>query len=108
MAKIINKTPHPVNVVSKEGEAIVTYNPEGEPARCSQETIVIGDINDIPLTKTSFGDVLDLPDPQPDTFYIVSRLVLSACPDRNDLIVPNELVRDDEGHIIGCMSFAIN
>ena len=65
-----------------------------------------GDINGIPLTTTSFGDVIDLPAPQDGVFFIVSRLVLSACPDRNDLLVPNDLVRDDNGNIIGAKSFA--
>ena len=107
MKKIINLTPHSVNIVCDNGN-VITYNPSGTVARCSQNTIKIGDVNGIPLTQTSFGDVVDLPLPQKDTIFIVSRLVINACPDRDDLVVPNDIVRDDHGNIIGCKSFARN
>ena len=108
MKKIINLTPHNVDIVCDNGN-VITYNPSGIIARCSQNTIKIGDVNGIPLTQTSFGVVVDLPQPQKDTIFIVSRLVLNACKGvRDDLIVPNDIVRDDQGNIIGCKSFAIN
>ena len=59
----------------------------------------------MPLTETSFGDVVDLPAPAPDTLYIVSRLVATAA-NRDDLVVPNGIVRDDNGNIIGCKSLS--
>lgn len=40
----------------------------------------------------------------PAIYYIVSQLVKSALPDREDLLVPAEVVRDEQGHIIGCRS----
>lgn len=40
-------------------------------------------------------------------YYIVSRMVANALPNRKDLLVPNELVRDDQGNIIGCRSFEV-
>jgi hypothetical protein len=46
--------------------------------------------------------VLDLPDPQPEVAYVVSRLLASALPDRDDLFFPGLEVRDSEGHILGC------
>ena len=105
MKTILNMTPHWVNSVGDDNKIIKTFDSVGV-ARGSQQTVVIGDINGIPLTTTSFGDVVDLPAPQDGVFFIVSRLVLSACPDRNDLLVPNDLVRDDNGNIIGAKSFA--
>ena len=102
---ILNMTPHSVNIIGDDNKIIKTFDSVGI-ARCSQQTVTIGDINGIPLTTTSFGDVIDLPAPQDGVFFIVSRLVLSACPDRNDLLVPNDLVRDDNGNIIGAKSFA--
>ena len=108
MKKIINLTPHDVNIVKNNGD-VVTFSPYGTVARCTQTTTQIGDANGIPLTQTSFGVVVDLPQPQKDTIFIVSRLVLNACKGvRDDLVVPNDLVRDDQGNIIGCKSFAIN
>ena len=39
-----------------------------------------------------------------ETFYIVSQLVKSALPNRSDLLVPAEMVRDEKGAILGCKS----
>jgi hypothetical protein len=39
-------------------------------------------------------------------YYIVSFMVKSASPGRKDLLVPNELVRNEKGIIIGCKSFS--
>ena len=105
--KIVNMTPHTVNMVSETGEKIADYISEGE-IRLTQETKQIGTINGVPLTKTTFGDVQGLPEEKEGIFYIVSRLVMTACSSRNDLLVPNDIVRDDEGKIIGCKSFANN
>ena len=109
MKKIINLTPHSVSIVNPEGKIIKVFEVSGQIARCSQSTKIVGNIDGIPLTQTTFGDVVNLPQPQKDTVFIVSRLVLNACKGvRDDLIVPNDLVRDDKGNIIGCNSFAIN
>ena len=108
MKKIINLTAHNVNIVCSNGD-VITFSPSGTVARCTQTTTQIGCVNGIPLTQTSFGVVVDLPQPQEDTIFIVSRLVLNACKGvRDDLIVPNDIVRDEQGNIIGCKSFAIN
>ena len=66
MKKIINLTPHDVNIVKNNGD-VITFSPSGTVARCSQKTVVVGNINNIPLTHTSFGDVVDLPDKKTDT-----------------------------------------
>ena len=105
--KIINLTPHIVNMVDVKGEEIAKFPSEGE-ARCTQTTNKVGEINSIPLTETSFGSVTGLPNEQEGIKYIVSRLVMQACQERKDLLVPNEIVRDEEGKIVGCKSFAIN
>ena len=105
---IINLTAHDVNIVCDNGD-VKTFKPSGTVARCSQKTVTIGAVNGISLTHTSFGQVVDLPDKKIDTIYIVSRLVLIACKGiRDDLVVPNDLVRDEGGNIIGCKSFAID
>ena len=104
---IINLTPHPVNLLDVDANVVITFHSEGL-ARCSQNDIIIGKLNkDIILTKTSYGEVIGLPEQAPRTFYIVSRLVLNALPNRTDLLVPNQLIRDSEGQIVGCRSFSI-
>ena len=104
---IINLTPHPVNLLDVDANVVITFHSEVL-ARCSQNDIIIGKLNkDIILTKTSYGEVIGLPEQAPRTFYIVSRLVRNALPNRTDLLVPNQLIRDSEGQIVGCRSFSI-
>ena|SRR5690625_2255323 len=105
--EILNFTPHDVNIVGENG-AITTFAPVGEPIRLAQETVTVGEVNGIPITETQFGDPVGLPEPKDGVFLIVSRLILTACIDRNDLVVPNEIVRDETGRIVGCKSLARN
>lgn len=106
--KIINLTPHKVTIVNNDNTIKAEFESQGI-ARCYQQTTIVGNINGINITSTVFGDVTDLPDEKPNTFFIVSRLVLNACKDtRSDLLVPNELIRDANGNIIGCKSLANN
>lgn len=58
----------------------------------------------IPTTRTVFGRPVGLPEPKTDVWLIVSQLVKSALPDRTDLLVPTDIVRDANGSIIGCRS----
>lgn len=47
-----------------------------------------------------------LPDPQPDTVYIISALALNGVPaHRTDVVAPKQVVRDSNGTIIGCRGF---
>ena len=49
----------------------------------------------------------NLPDYEEGVYYIVSALVANAYPERKDLLMVNETIRDDDGRIIGCKSFAV-
>lgn len=111
-ATIINLTPHAVNIVNDDNSIATTIPASGNVARCSQTIDIVGALTlgsvVIPISASSYGEVVDLPDPQDNTYYIVSRLVMSACPTRQDLLVPNDLVRNDAGQVIGCRSLANN
>lgn len=102
--KIINLTPHTVNILI--GDKQINIEPSGTVARCDVERTTVGSINGIPLTQNRFGKVTGLPEPQKDTVYIVSALVANACKERDDLVIPDETVRDGQGRIIGCRSLA--
>ena len=101
---IINLTPHDINFVTENGDEIATIKPSGSLARVTATTVTIGSLNGIPVTQTVYGEVEGLPDPTTDTIYIVSSLVASRVPERNDVFIPNESIRDDKGRIIGCRS----
>lgn len=101
---IINLTPHPVNIVDDSGEIVHTYQKSETMIRLSQTVQKSDPIDGVPTTITNFGDPEGLQQYKEGTFYIVSQLVKSALPERMDLLVPAEVVRDDQGNIIGCKS----
>ena len=102
---IINKTPHPVNIVGLDGSIARVYERDATPIRLKQTVVEDVPLPDgTPTTRTVFGEPEGLPDFVEGTFYIVSQLVKSALPGRDDLLVPAEVVRDGEGNIIGCKS----
>ena len=106
---LINLTPHVVNLVTSDGT--VTIPPNGTVARCAVTREVIGQVEieaygaTIPLTSTRFGAVEGLPEPVPGTLFIVSALVAQAAK-RDDLVIPDDAVRDEAGRIIGCRALA--
>lgn len=105
---ILNLTPHAINIVDSKGNNLRTITPEDVSARLSATTEVIGSLDGIPLTQTQFGATEGLPEPSENTYFIVSRLIMAGNPERNDLLVPNDLLRNEEGHILGCQSLANN
>lgn len=103
MANLINLTPHEINVINSD-----KIPPSGKVARVDMVQKTAGVINGVQLYSPTFGDVVDLPEPQSETFYIVSALVRSAVPDRFDVLSPGNLIRDNSGNVIGCDSFHCN
>jgi len=106
--KIINATPHTVN----ETETGIEFPVSGLVVRVASSSelateITIGN-KIIQSYRTTFGEVEGLPEQQIGVFYIVSGLVLSALPNRKDLLAPGELARDESGRAIGCKGFRTN
>lgn len=97
---IKNCTPHEISIYS--ASAVVKFPPCGIVPRCEQHEELIGEIDNIKITKQFFGDVTDLPEQEDGVYLIVSRLVATACPNRSDLLVPGPLIRDGEGKVVGC------
>jgi len=110
---IKNFTPHQVRIVDAEGNVLATFPSLGTlRVKSNQKLVGHATYNDqeemqgIPVFATEFGGIDNLPPKQKDTVYIVSRIVKNACSDRHDFVVPNELVRNQDGQIIGCQSFS--
>lgn len=104
LVNLINLTPHAVNFVTADGRQ-VDVQPEGIIARLEQHDVLSRWIGRIPVYKTEYGEVQNLPDPQPDTIYIVSGMVLSQVPERDDVLSPGALIRNDAGQVIGAGGF---
>ena len=98
---LVNMTPHPLNIVQRDGE-ILTVNPSGFVPRCASTEELDQSIGLIDVTRQTLGEVEGLPESLPGAFYVVSRLVASAASGRDDLLVPGPLVRDDQGRVVGC------
>lgn len=108
LANIINLTPHEVTVVGADGDIMMRIPASGQVARCSATRSIVGKINGIPVTKVVMGEIEGLPEPDGDTVYIVSRVVAEAAKGkRDDLIIPDDSIRDEEGRIIWCGGFAV-
>ena len=105
MKQILNYTPHALNVVGLDGS--LTTFPSVGVARVATSTVSVNPINGFGVVATAFADVAGLPSPQDGVYYVVSRLVLSACPDRSDLLCPGELIRDSAGNVAGCDGFSL-
>jgi hypothetical protein len=111
---VINLTPHEINIHVELGSAhlsrTLTLAPSGivPRARTTQRTIghVLVEGVEVPVAQTAYGEVYDMPEPQPDTWLVVSLIVAQACPGRADLLIPGEAIRDGAGRIVGCRGLA--
>lgn len=97
--RIVNMTPHTINLPD-------VSIPSSGSARVSETATQIDTIDGICICKKSYGAVEGLPEPQSGVYYIVSSIVLAAAPDRSDLLVPHDMIRDADGRIVGCKALA--
>ena len=107
--KIINLTPHELTFVNDDGTVIAKIPPSGTVARVASTSKKVGEIDGIPVFSTEFGDVVGLPDPEEGAVYITSTIVAQAAAraGRTDVYSPAELVRDENGAVIGCKGLQI-
>lgn len=108
MVNFVNLTPHDVNIFDDHDQEIMAIPASGTIARRSQREEILFVIDGIPITHQVFGEVQDLPEPQEDTIFIVSRLVAVALPDRRYLMIPGPIsVRDENGQPRGCHGLSV-
>jgi hypothetical protein len=129
--KLVNLTPHAITIYAPEGDAIIaTIPPSGTVARVAAEREQVGSIDiggqAVPINRTVFGAYW-LPNYEQDCgemacridamlstgrcphvpVYLVSAVVAQAAAgERDDLLIPDDAVRDGEGRVIGCRAFA--
>jgi hypothetical protein len=108
---IVNLTPHALNLMPEGPDGpVVTIPPSGLVARCAVDRVQVDTVTvdgiSVPVNQTWFGEVSDLPEPQPDTIFVVSTLVAQAVPDYQDVFIVDDVVRDEQGRIIGARALA--
>jgi hypothetical protein len=97
-----NCTPHTLNI-HLDGQIINIEPSSIVPRVVTPERVQVDLVEGIPIFD-SVGDstVEDLPEWQEGVYLVVSRVLATACPHRDDLLVPGTLIRDDKGRPIGC------
>ncbi len=98
MEKFVNLTPHNVTI---NGDTI----PSTGIARCEEVTLFSDSIQGISIDAKQYGGTVGLPERDPETILIVSHIVAQQNPDRDDLVWPGDLVRDEQGRVTGCRAF---
>lgn len=102
----VNLTPHPINAIANDG---TRWNipASGRIARAEQSSAVLPEpvAGIFAVSRTSYGKVIDLPEPEDGFVYIVSSLTAQAAAGRNDVLIPGPAVRDDAGNIVACQGF---
>lgn len=105
-----NFTPHDVNIVRGDETLTIPSACGIDRPGCSETREVVQKIQvdglDVPVNRTVLGEVEGLPEPEEGTLYIVSRVVAEAASGRDDLIIPDDTIRDEAGRIVGCRAFA--
>ena len=105
---IKNLTPHEIKLVLENGKTL-SVPPSGVVVRCEVRRERVGSLlvdgMEIPINRTIFGEIQNLPEPQEGTVYLVSSIVAQAAvqqfPHRDDIFIVDDTVRDEKGRIIG-------
>ena len=109
MYTIKNLTPHTINVYGENDTIVASYESLGI-ARAESREKLVGSINGIPLVEMEYGEPTDLPEPEEGTKLVVSMLTATAAQrsgrTTDDLLIVADLVRDDQGRVIGCRKFS--
>ena len=131
MAKIVNATPHGLQLLAEEDAGdiagvigfgrgrtahfrlVAELAPSGLVPRAATTKVALPPVEvdgvTIPVDRTAYGEVENLPEPDNETTYIVSLLAAQAAAaggrNTDDLLVIGETVRDADGKIIGATGF---
>jgi hypothetical protein len=112
--RLVNLTPHPVTLIDGEGKAL-TIPPSGTVCRAEERVEILGHVEveglgTLPVRRVEYGVPVGLPDAEPGVGYIVSSLAARAvaihCPERQDVYIVADPVRDEQGRIVGARALA--
>ena len=108
---LVNLTPHAIRVRGMDGAVSTTdctIQPSGDIARVQVSQEIVGHVNGLPILKSVVGEVVGLPAASPNTVYIVSMVVRTSVPNRDDVFSPGTLLRDSAGQPVGCVGLVGN
>lgn len=108
---VVNLTPHMVTVVDESSRVIQRWPRAAQPARVDAVRVRVAAVAGVPEGVPLMSEErtrANLPEPREGVWFIVSSVVVSAHPERRDLLVPSDLVRNGQGVVTACRSFVIS
>jgi hypothetical protein len=107
--KIVNLTPHPVNIQTDSNT--IEIPPSGKIARCVESITELEPIeyqeHHIKAQVKSFGKIENLSGPEDGVIYVVSLPVAQATKNRRDVFTIGDAIRNEKGQVIGAKTLAI-
>ena len=108
--KIVNLTPHELNIYDSALELVETVPPSGMVARAEVSRRLAQKVGHLELYESFYFGAKVLGAPAPGTIYVVSSLYLAALRadglDDTGVYVPGEAVRNGAGRQIGCVGLS--
>lgn len=95
--KLINLTPHTICLPNNKD-----LLPSGYVSRLNVLQSHVDTLDGIPILESKTTKAVNLPNAEPDVYFIVPALVRCAMPDRQDLLSPTKLLRNEHGIVMGC------
>ena len=97
---IFNLTQQAIPICDAAGNLVRVYPKSENTISLAPCTVPAGALEDgTPLTRTEFRET-ELPEYKEGTYYIVSPSMKSALPNRSDLLIPAEQVRNSITNIV--------
>jgi len=102
---LVNTTPHSVNIIDDVGRVVYSIPRAVNSLRLMEVTEELTSIADIPRVQKKLDESQGLPPSFEKVFYIVP-LAVAQTVRRADFLVPDGMVNDLKGRIIGCRRLA--
>lgn len=100
--RLINLTPHDIIIRLPDGDRVIPAS--GTVARVATSYEHVGDVDGIPVSAQTFGQIEGLPEPRNGVVYVVSAIVLAAAKElgRTDVVAPDtaRAIRNEAGQIV--------
>ena len=106
---ILNKTPHDVVIYDEtETKILKIFPPDGLCTRLRVEFEKVRTEDDgVEIVKAIVKEVNNLPMQREGYCYIVSQMVKTQFPERDDFLVPVRVVKKNDGEKVGCKALGM-
>ena len=105
--RIVNKCPHELKLYDEAGVHVCDVKPTPPACRVGVEMKLVGRTwEGVPIYESEYTEIEGMPPRKKDVVYVVSGLVISACPERDDFFQPGDLIRNSKGGVIGAVGIS--